>query len=296
MPDDGRLAAFTDDLDGQALGSQEGCHLFGAAVDVGLVVAVERLERHARDPGEFLEVVAQLRQQLTHASADGSDVVGGHSVVGHRCETSDLRRKLAGRHTLSPVLWRKKNETTPADAMSAAHPPRPGAKNRPTPKRRDAQAANRVPLVQTDRKAARASEREARRAQAVATRTAMMTGDESKMPVRDRGADRRYIRNFVDARFNLGEILLPIMLLSLLLSFVRESWALLTVFVLVYGMIAICLIDAFLMWRKLKSQLIAKFGVDKLQRGNVMYAVMRAFQMRRGRLPRPQVKRGEYPS
>jgi hypothetical protein len=177
-----------------------------------------------------------------------------------------------------------------------AHPERPGAKNRPTPKRRDAEAANRRPLVVTDRKAARAMEREQRRAAAVATRTAMMTGDESKMPVRDRGADRRYIRDFVDARFCLGEILLPVMLLSLLLSFIRESWALLTVFILVYGMIALSVIDAVLMWRKLKKQLVAKFGADRLQRGNAMYAVMRAFQLRRGRLPRPQVTRGQYPS
>jgi len=194
-------------------------------------------------------------------------------------------------------LWRKKDESTPgAAADAAAHPARPGAKNRPTPKRRDAEAANRRPLVVTDRKAARAMEREQRRAAAVATRTAMMTGDESKMPVRDRGADRRYIRDFVDARFCLGEILLPVMLLSLLLSFIRESWALLTVFILVYGMIALSVIDAVLMWRKLKKQLVAKFGADRLQRGNAMYAVMRAFQLRRGRLPRPQVTRGQYPS
>lgn len=195
------------------------------------------------------------------------------------------------------MLWRKKDESSPgAVADAVAHPERPGAKNRPTPKRRDAEAANRRPLVVTDRKAARAMEREQRRAAAVATRTAMMTGDESKMPVRDRGADRRYIRDFVDARFCLGEILLPVMLLSLLLSFIRESWALLTVFILVYGMIALSVIDAVLMWRKLKKQLVAKFGADKLQRGNAMYAVMRAFQLRRGRLPRPQVTRGQYPS
>ena len=148
----------------------------------------------------------------------------------------------------------------------------------------------------TDKKVARIQEREARRQQAVVTRTAMLTGDEAKMPARDRGADRRYIRDFVDARFSLGEILLPVMLLSLLLSFIRESWALLIVFFLVYGMIALCVIDAVLMWRKLKKQLIAKFGADKLQKGNTMYAVMRAFQMRRGRLPRPMVTRGQYPS
>jgi hypothetical protein len=51
--------------------------------------------------------------------------------------------------------------------------------------------------------------------------------------------------------------------------------------------------DAFLMWRKIKGQLQAKFGT--VPSGSMMYAVMRAYQIRRSRLPRPMNKRGEYP-
>lgn len=45
-----------------------------------------------------------------------------------------------------------------------------------------------------------------------------------------------------------------------------------------------------MMWRRTKEQLVAKFG-QAPPRGSAMYGVMRAFQMRRTRLPRPQVDR-----
>jgi len=191
------------------------------------------------------------------------------------------------------VFWSKKTQPAP---VADDRPERPGAKNRPTPKRRDQEAANKHPVVNTDRKAASRSDREARRLAMAETRAAMVTGDESKMPPRDKGPVKRYIRDYVDARFNLGEVLLPLMLLALLLSFVKEVWALTTVFILVYGVLIISMIDAALMWRKIKAGVAAKFGADAMPAGSMMYAVMRAYQIRRSRLPRPMIKRGEYPA
>lgn len=192
------------------------------------------------------------------------------------------------------MLWPKKTDQTPADAVDPEHPQRPGAKNRPTPKRRDQEAANYRPVVVTDRKAAAKADKERRR-QAMATqRAAMMTGDEAGLPARDKGPERRYVRDYVDARFSVGEIMLPVMLLVLLLSFVKATWALAVVFFVVYGLLILALGDALLMWRRLKGRLTAKFGGPP--KGLTMYAVMRAFQIRRMRMPRPQVKRGQYPS
>jgi hypothetical protein len=191
------------------------------------------------------------------------------------------------------VLWRKKTDQSPADAVEA-HPERPGAKNRPTPKRRDQEAANQRPVVVTDRKAAAKADRERRRQAAATQRAAMMTGDEANLPVRDKGPERRYVRDYIDARFSIGEIMLPVMLLVLLLSFVRTTWALTTVFVVVYGLLAVAVLDAFVMRRRLKRQLVAKFG--QMPSGLAMYSVMRAFQIRRTRMPRPLVKRGEWPT
>ena len=56
-----------------------------------------------------------------------------------------------------------------------------------------------------------------------------------------------------------------------------------------------CVVDGFLLSRKLKRRLVDKFGEDQLPAGVVRYGVLRAFQLRRTRLPKPMVGRGQYP-
>ena len=174
--------------------------------------------------------------------------------------------------------------------------PREGAKNRPTPKRRDQEAANRRPLVVADRKEAKSQDRTKRREAQLLQRQAMATGDDAHLPARDKGPVRRYIRDYVDARWNLGEFMLPVMIVVLALSFVRLPWVFLVVSVGVYGLLFAAAIDSWLMWRRLRTRLVEKFGADRVGRGLAMYAVMRGFQLRRSRMPRPLVKRGEFPT
>ena len=171
---------------------------------------------------------------------------------------------------------------------------RAGAKNRPTPKRREQEALNKRPLIVTDRKAATKQDKTARREAMAKQRAGMMTGDEKYLPARDKGPRRRFIRDTVDARWNIGEFMLPIMLIVLLLSFVRTNWALLLVFVLVYGLILVAIGDALLMWRRTRRKMDDKFG--GAEKGDAWYAIMRAFQMRRTRMPKPQVGRGDHPA
>ena len=62
-------------------------------------------------------------------------------------------------------------------------------------------------------------------------------------------------------------------------------------------MLLAAVVDTFLMYRSLKKKLAAKFGDEAAAaKGNGMYAAMRAFQLRRSRMPRALVKRGEYPA
>lgn len=191
------------------------------------------------------------------------------------------------------MFGRKKTLNDELAAQAAEQAARPGAKNRPTPKRREQEALNKRPLIVTDRKAASKQDKTARREAMAKQRAGMLVGDEKYLPARDKGPRRRFIRDSVDARWNLGEFMLPVMLIVLLLSFVRTTWALLLVFVLVYGLILVAIGDAVLMWRRTRRKVEAKFGQS--EKGDAWYAIMRAFQMRRTRMPKPQVSRGEHP-
>ncbi len=175
----------------------------------------------------------------------------------------------------------------------------PGSgKGRPTPKRKVAEAANRRPLVPTDRKAAAKEARAAQRVERDRQYAAMQTGDERYLPAKDKGPVRRYVRTYVDARWSLGELFLPVAIVMLLANMLLTTWNPNIAFLglaLLYLFIIAMVVDVVIMWRRLRKRLIAKFGPDAIQRGLMMYAVTRVFQIRRARLPKPQVKHGEYP-
>jgi hypothetical protein len=190
-----------------------------------------------------------------------------------------------------------RSKTTNEQLVDEMHPQRDGAKNRPTPKRKDQEAARRQPLVVADRKQAKQIDKAKRNEQLAKTRQAMITGDDSGLPARDKGPVRRFMRDSIDARFNLAEFMLPVMLIVLALSFMRTSTILFFVTILTYAVLLTAVLDTFLMWRGLRKKIAAKFGDEAAgAKGNGMYAAMRAFQLRRSRMPRPMVKRGEYPA
>ena len=148
-----------------------------------------------------------------------------------------------------------RSKTTNEQLVDELHPQRDGAKNRPTPKRKDQEAARRQPLVVADRKQAKQLDKAKRNEQLAKTRQAMLTGDESGLPARDKGPVRRYMRDYIDARWNLAEFMLPVMLVVLALSFMRTSTILFFVTILTYGVLLTAIVDTFLMWRRLRKKL-----------------------------------------
>lgn len=198
---------------------------------------------------------------------------------------------------------RKTTAGTTATQDPATHPEGPG-KNRPTPKRREAEAARKQPLVPASRAAGGGSKaaRQAAREERVKARERMMLGDEQYLMVRDRGPVRRFARDYVDARWNLAELLLPVMLVVLALSFVGSGLQRTNpgvyggILAVTYTIVVMSAADAFLMSQRLKRAVRDTFGADTDTKGLAWYAVMRAFQIRRTRVPRPAVKRGQRPA
>ncbi|MBW8173545.1 DUF3043 domain-containing protein [Ornithinimicrobium sp. Arc0846-15] len=164
-------------------------------------------------------------------------------------------------------------------------------KGRPTPKRRDQEAANRRPLV-PDNKSATKEEKQRRKAARAKAREGMLRGDERYLAARDRGPMRRFLRDAVDTRWNIGEVLLPMMLMILAASLVNIANLQVLTFTLAWGLIIVGLADAVMLWRRTKVRATEIFG-EAPGKGSAAYVILRAFQMRISRVPRPVVKRGD---
>lgn len=174
-----------------------------------------------------------------------------------------------------------------------------GRKDRPTPSRKEREAANRRPLVPADRKAARVADRERLRTERGRQQAGLAAGDERYLPVRDKGPQKRFARDYVDARWSVGEFLVPIVVVMLLVTFLpfdttTRNAVSSYVLIAVWAFFLITVIDCLVMGGILARRLKDKFG--ETERGVRWYASMRSIQIRPMRMPKPQVKRGQFPA
>ena len=164
-----------------------------------------------------------------------------------------------------------------------------------------AQAQNLRPLVPKDRNASRKAAKARIRERENAEYDAMQSGDINHMPKSERLPWRIYIRDYVDARFNLGEFFIPVAFIILIGSMVvTYKWPALALplMLIMYVYLFAVIIDVAVMWHKLKKKLIEKFGEQSVAKGmrSGSYAWSRAIQIRRWRLPKPRYpKRGHWP-
>lgn len=195
------------------------------------------------------------------------------------------------------ALFRRSEPTEPAtsspDPSAPADPRAP--KGRPTPSRKEAEAARKQALkgVPSDPKEARRQAREQDRADRAAARAALMSGDGKNLPARDAGPVRQYVRDFVDSRWTTAEYFIFIALGVLILGFVRNATLQFWVSMLWFAFTAVIILDtAYLLWR-LSSELKQRWPDRADRKGTTFYALLRCLQLRKLRLPPPRIKRGQ---
>jgi Protein of unknown function (DUF3043) len=166
-------------------------------------------------------------------------------------------------------------------------------KGRPTPARKQQEAARRKPVVGDKSpdavKAARAQAAAERRK----AREGMMRGEERYLTARDKGPQRRLARDVVDSRFTAGQLVMPALFVMIILTYSGNQAIEVVTLLVMWLLFFVIAVDAFFIGRRVQRVVEAKYGAGKLEKGVRWYAAMRSIQMRPMRLPKPQVKRGE---
>ena len=166
-------------------------------------------------------------------------------------------------------------------------------KGKPTPKRKEAQAKLKVSsLSPAASKEAKKALKEQSRVRRLETRAAYMRGEESALPVRDKGPARRFVRNYVDERKSVTEYFLVFIMVILFLTVIPSRAVQLAAIVLMYSAMIWVALDGFLLSRRIKKIVAAKFP-DESTKGLGLYGWMRSTQLRRLRAPAPQVGPGK---
>ena len=121
---------------------------------------------------------------------------------------------------------------------------------------------------------------------------AMRRGEAWALNPRDRGPARALTRDYVDSKRRVSEYYMYILVVLLAAVFVRSAAAQAIISPLVLVLIVIIVIDASLIRRSL-FRLMAERLPNESTRGLTAYAVMRALQIRRFRVPVPRVHPGD---
>lgn len=175
---------------------------------------------------------------------------------------------------ISPAALADVPEETTSKAQSKA---------RPTPSRREAEAARMAKLhPELNPKQAKKIDRAAN----ANTRLKQLEAYEDD-------PRRRLMRDVVDSRFNLGEIALPAMMLLLVVSFIPQAMEHRDLILAgMWGIIAVLVIDTVAMWRTYKKVAAERLSGTPMK-GVLHYGWSRQMSFRAWRRPAPRLKRGE---
>lgn len=167
-------------------------------------------------------------------------------------------------------------------------------KGRPTPTRKEAEAAARARAKPPrTRKEIAKAQREVRSQSGDKMRAALKgQADQKYLPARDRGPVKAFVRDYVDSRFSLVNLLIPLMFIVLLLGWSGSPRLVQFGNTVLLTTLIVVAIEMVLLSRRLKKEIGRRFP-EESTKGVTYYAVVRALQMRFMRLPKARVKIGD---
>jgi hypothetical protein len=185
--------------------------------------------------------------------------------------------------------------STSESARGAAGEPKAGGKGRPTPKRSEARAARAhgglALATPTDRKEARSQARTERRRKSQEYRAAMLSGDISKLPERERAPERILARDFIDSRINVGPFFLIVAAVYFVGGVIPNIYVRVgATYLMLVGILAV-IVDTLVLTRQVTNRVAAKYPDSRVRVR--AYAAQRALLPRRWRMPRPRISRGD---
>lgn len=168
-------------------------------------------------------------------------------------------------------------------------------KGRPTPKRSEARAARKKPLVTPRGKTAAKTDRAERAELRRKMREAMRTGDERYYPPMAAGPERALVRDVVDARKSFGWFAIPGWLAGVLLTMIPTPVTQVGGTLVLFSIVIVLVADLWLTGRAVRRALDRRWpeGTETSRKSLVWYGIARNTQFRRQRLPRPRVERGQ---
>jgi Protein of unknown function (DUF3043) len=183
------------------------------------------------------------------------------------------------------------------DGPAEAKQPRSAAeaaKGRPTPKRSEAERNRRQPITGSRAPATPRTPEDKAKARSERGRKyeAMKKGESWALNPRDRGPAKALARDYIDSKRRISEYYMYILVLLLAAVFLRNKTEQQYISPLVLVLVAIIVVDAQVIRRSLRK-LVGERLPGESTRGLTMYAVMRALQIRRFRMPAPRVRPGE---
>lgn len=186
-------------------------------------------------------------------------------------------------------MFNRKSKSSVEEPPALTHTKSEG-KGRPTPTRKEAEAARKAaakkPTTRKDQASARASN-------TAKMREAMKTGDERYLPARDKGPVKRFVRDYIDSKFTIAELVIPLLIVGLVPQYIANNATVLYFANVTMTLVLLLAAGNLVVLRFLLLKQVRRRFPDAPTRGLTSYALLRALQLRFLRMPKSQVRIGQ---